>query len=153
MLKSNQKPLARLRDRAIQFLARAVCTMTSSRMRRLFYISSILALVRGLKYPEKQIAHQLNAIFALANYDDTILPPMAWKSAIWMDIADTSVEAEGHVYRLSELGKEPVTPTAAVAIGEFFYRNSPKWLRYGNHRLMVEDVCVLIKEMTQLRMA
>lgn len=103
------------------------------RMKRLVYLASLGAYIKGSTSLDDATISKLNKVMALGSNDKALKLPVLLSKAIW----DGKVTPLPHdVYMEHQLGAatvEKVMAHAAVA-------GTPKWLRYGEEQLIQNDV-------------
>lgn len=118
------------------------------RFKRLIYISSILAIVKQIREPDQFLINKINDVFKIARYPDAMIFPMYIKSLIWFDLTEeTFIQINNRKIQITELDCQCFDNHDCEAIGQYFNRTAPSWIRYGSERLMVDDVVTLMRHL------
>lgn len=122
------------------------------RFKRLIYISSVLAIVKEVREPEqsKVLVNKLNDVFKIAKYPEAMMYSMYIKSIVWRDLpAEGHILINGQKITISQIKGRCLSDSDCRAVGEYFNKQAPKWLRYGSNNLMIHDVVVLMQHLTE----
>lgn len=121
------------------------------RFKRLIYVSSILGLIQQMKDPDMALVIKLNTMFKLANNPDALAFPMYIKSVIWKDVMLEAVciSTTDEQVPITALLDQELNSKDCTAIGEYFARQAPAWLKYGAIDTMVNDIVLLVKQLKQ----
>ena len=124
----------------------------SKRIKRLIFISSIIGLIKNMKSPEQEALEKVNSIFNIAKDPNAIALPMYAKSLIWRDLCNKPIEvSSGKVIFATSIDKQEFTNHQYQNIVDFFFRHTPKWLKYDEDVVMRGDINKIIKNLYLLR--
>lgn len=121
------------------------------RIKRLIFISTIMALVKKIQEPNMELISQLNNIFQVTREPQAFLMPMKIKNVVWKNSKDKQLDCpHSGTQSITELLSRNHDSDDYLAIGQFFAKNAPPWIRYGAEDLMSEDASLLIKQLKKL---
>ena len=124
------------------------------RIKRVIYVSSILALIEQINNPDDALLAKLNEILDLGKYPASAgLPMFCAKSLIWVNCETYTVELHGKTIPITELAKEPRQEEDNMIVGRYFSNIVPKWLKYGSDDLMTRDISLLLANLGRLQAA
>lgn len=134
------------------YIAKKVGMYLPRKIKRLVYVSSILALIDDIKAPSNEITRKLNVVLGLGSNDSSIALPMYIHSFIWSTVIKEHRE-EFDKFRLSiKSNQESGYPTtnSYKEVISFFCNNAPEWLRYGSAELLSQDLKTMFNIMPML---
>lgn len=113
--------------------------------KRLMYVSSLIAMIRGIKEPNEKISTQLNEIFKIAEYPDAILFPIYIKSFIWKELSKDEINI------LHDCYKNDKEETIMEYIDRLIYL-APDWIRYGSLDLIKTDTMMVLRNASKMKL-
>lgn len=109
----------------------------SERTKRLIFLASFSARIKGQTNFDSETLHKLNKVMALASNDEAVRLPVHLSRAIWRgrtihEIADQAVLS-------ASFDKERLQQFASRVLEAM-----PKWLRYGSDDVIRDDLAKLL---------
>lgn len=122
------------------------------KLKRLIFLSSLLAMIEDIKNPSDDIIKKLDELFKLANSNEMAIGfPMYIHSFIWQKALLNSLGTkENFRERLDTLVTEKLNSRDFRELCNFFYKSTPEWLKYGSKNLIENDLRILFKNMPTL---
>lgn len=124
-----------------------------NRVKRLIFISSLIAYIQGTEKPDAVLACKINRLLSLAHNETAIYTPTMIMDRIWPNIIARD-EPIGHtgvaLCDLCEIEDYQVNPSQARSISNQIIGHMPAALRYGSNRQMKSDLITLIMNIPKL---
>lgn len=129
------KPIAAIKRLISSKVSKCISGVLPRKIKRLIYLSSVIAVLDDIKNPSSEITRKLNLLLGLSKDDSAIILPMYIHSFIWGDVIKSHAK-EFNVYQ-DKLKNEPMNFDDVV---NFFCCNTPMWLSYGSIELLKRDL-------------
>lgn len=123
------------------------------RVKRLFYIGSLVSFICQDSPPEMSWLDRLNVALRLASTTTGLLPAIYLAKRIWKGIDLNSVPLPKHEIPIASLKDAELEENDCWRIGLYLTRKSPEWIRYGSVELMTTDVHDFLRHCPQYRPA
>ena len=123
-------------------LHRFLMGILPSKAKRMFYLTSAMAVITNNRSPDRTVLEKLNKPLKLG-YDPN---SMLFSAYIGFDIWKTlSVEEQAQL-QLSQMDESQMWKVSVL-----FAEKCPDWLQYGSNQLMITDIHDLISIIMQLK--
>lgn len=123
-----------------------------TKIKRMIFLSSLLAYIQGTKNPNQQLVYKLNHLLKLSNNDKATMVPPLINERIWGNLVSRS-EPFGKngllLSDLSEIRDYEVFAYHSRFISDRIIRRTPTWLRYGSNKQIREDLLALLNNLHQ----
>lgn len=139
------KPIKVVKQIISAKVAKRIGEVLPRKIKRLIYLSSVIAVLDDIKNPSSEITRKLNLLLGLSKDDAAIILPMYINSFIWGDVIRSHPQ-EFNTYQ-TKLKSEQMNFDDVV---EFFCRNTPAWLSYGSIELLKRDLKTVFCTMPML---
>lgn len=119
--------------------------------KRWIFLSSLLALINNkdsISYEDDiELIKHLNDVFNLSAQPGACLFSMHIKNFIWKD-TPCKIKLNNEEVSISELSKRNLSDKEIETVGIFIKNIIPSWLRYDSDVSVMNDVQLLIKQMS-----
>lgn len=123
-----------------------------TRTKRLIFLSTIFAGVKGINDPDVKMLNQLNTLLNLSSVDEAVALPMCFGDFLWRKrLADgIRLQHRKHaVLQLSEVNNKSLTQAEMRIVSNAIINATPCFLRYDSKTKMRADLFVLLEELPQ----
>lgn len=127
------------RQKAVRFF----CAHLPFRMKRLVHNASLGAYLEGSTSLDNATINKLNAVMALGSNDSALKLPVLLSRVIW--------DGKVQTHDLSQEAPQSATPDLVAQMTTLYTQATPKWLRYGEERVIRSDVEKLLSVFGQCR--
>jgi hypothetical protein len=112
------------------------------RIKKLIYVSSLLAYLKDLDDSNIEVIRKLNNIFHIAAFPDTLKLPIRWKSTIWQDLNTEEVLYihNGQSITFKQISEVILSDSDRSNIASRLFELTPNWLKYGQSDSMKKDL-------------
>ena len=123
-------------------LHRFLMGILPSKAKRMFYLTSAMAVITNNRSPDRSMLEKLNKPLKLGYEPNSML----FSAYIGFDIWKTlSVEEQAQL-QLSQMDE-----TQMWKVSMLFAQKCPDWLQYGSNQLMITDIHDLISLLTRIQ--
>lgn len=120
-------------------ITRTIAEVLPSRIKRMLYIGSALAIITKTKQPSPELLEKLNEPLRIATNSLAIQVPAYFADKIWegldIKVKDTCKLDLSKGIRACEVGEMD-----RWRLGAMFAYSCPAWLQYGSDQLMASDI-------------
>ena len=136
-------------DKLHKAVVKSITPPLPRRIKRLLTIASIVGVLKHSSIPDEALIRKLNSVFHL-DYKSAWLLPMRAHGLIWKfkDTDSISVGDQKSVL-ICNLGYCHLAEFEISDVVDYFYKLTPKWLRYGSEQLMRRDIHSAITSLQQ----
>lgn len=124
-----------------------------NRIKRLIFLSSLLAYIQGTKNPDEELVCKLNQLLQLSHSSKSAMVPSMLNERIWAGVVsrDKPVANTGVVLsRLHEIQDYKILTHQARTVSDNIIKNIPYWLKYGSNKQMRSDLVKLLTNVNKL---
>jgi hypothetical protein len=134
-----------------RYLYSAISEYLPRRMKRLFYVGSLVPLIFSDDTPELSWLERLNKKLRLASGATGLLPPIYFSGRIWNGINLDHIPLENREVRKEDLKDTKLSEKDCWKLGLYLTRRCPSWIRYGSEELMTTDAHDFLRQCPQAR--
>jgi len=152
----NKLRFSYIKKRYGSFLSFILTKILPYKTKRLIFLSSILAGIKNITNPDKQLLRKVNEVLEISRIDEAIALPMHYGDAIWSRLLPEGIYLKYLKYpvlQLSDLDKNHLTTTELRIIANAILNSTPVWMKYGSRRTMRNDLFELIDILPELETA
>lgn len=144
------------RRKATGWFTSMLSIVLPKRLKRLIFLSSMIAYIQGTEKPDKALAGKINQLLSLAHRDNAMNTPSAIKDHIWPNIIprDEPIGRTGiALCDLCEIEDYQVNATQARFISNRIISGMPEALKYGSNRQIKSDLVTILVNIPKLHHA
>lgn len=134
-----------------RYLKRKLTSILPRRVKRMFYLGSLLNLFLGTDKPELSVVDQVNTKLDLANTSTGLLFPIYIGTKYWDSLKDVPIELSQNTFKPCQILLNETEDIDVWKVSLYLTRRCPDWMVYGSEELLTSDTHDLVKTLKELR--
>jgi hypothetical protein len=133
-------------------ITRLIGKVLPDRMKRIIFVSSLVAHINDCKNPDKELLSKINTLLTLSGERGALVLPMKMHSQIWdkVELIEVFTSKNIPIDDIHQIAEYKFVKNQARLVSEELVKRTPRWLRYASNTQMRSDLIKVFNNMENL---